>query len=98
MSEDNKKRRMTMKAASAARKKNFFLVQFSITASNKKKKVGRHIRNYPEDLKAVAYYEKKLLGRADSLLRSPRSRARKRLAKKARGSQTQMRIPPQATL
>lgn len=55
------------------RSKAYYAVQFGKTESNQKKRIRKHIRANPWDLKAVQRYEQ-TMGRADSFGLSSRGR------------------------
>lgn len=62
-----------------AKHKNAYAVQAKRTEQNKKKRLGRHLRHFPEDQQAVEIYEKvKNYGPASGQLANCTARAAKR--------------------
>ncbi len=62
-----------------AKHKNYYAVQAKRTDQNKKRRIGKHIRNHPDDVQAVHIYEKvKNYGSASGQIANATARGRKR--------------------
>lgn len=68
------------KAHRTAKRKSLYAAQFGLTDRNKKRKLRRHIRDNPQDLKAIQRYEQ-TMGKASDLGVS--GRAARRLMRNA---------------
>jgi hypothetical protein len=65
---------------------SMYKVQFGITDNNKQKKLGRHLRHFPEDLQAIKLYDEKypLRGGSSGHLANITARAKQRTAPRRR--------------